>query len=612
MKLQQISSPDHLRCIPSTDLPELAHSIREFLVSNVSLTGGHLGSNLGVVELTLAIHRVFESPRDAVVFDVGHQSYVHKILTGRQEFSQLRARGGLSGYPSRSESEHDVVENSHASSSLAWADGISRAWHIQGVADRSVVVVVGDGALTGGMSWEALNNLSEVQGRSVVVVLNDNGRSYDLTVGGLSQHLAELRAGTGRGAQQKGIFELLGLDYLGPIDGHDTAALEQTLAEAKSIGRPVVVHVVTEKGRGYAPALADAADRFHAVGVMDPDTGKPAGTGAQSEPTWTDIFAEEITLAARRRPDIVAITAAMSGPTGLTGFAQAFPERFIDVGIAEQHALTMAAGMAGSGLHPVVAIYSTFLNRAYDQLLMDIALHQAAVTLVLDRSGVTGPDGASHHGMWDLALMQTVPGLRVAAPRDAATLREELLEALAVHDAPTALRYGKGAVGPDIERVRRLPDGSDVLLEAADGAADVLVVAVGSTCRMALHAGSSLRGQGIGCTVIDPRWVLPVGPSLVALSSKHRLVVVVEEGIEGGGIEAGIRQQLAGTRSSTSLMTIALPKQFLPQGTRTEVLENAGLTAEAVVAGVIARWRILEEKAPVESTTTSRKEGPPE
>ncbi|GAA1339526.1 1-deoxy-D-xylulose-5-phosphate synthase [Arthrobacter roseus] len=608
MRMEQIGSPAQLRSVPEAELPQLADSIREFLVSNVSLTGGHLGPNLGVVELTLAIHRVFESPRDSIVFDAGHQAYVHKILTGRQDFRSLRSVDGLSGYPNRAESQHDIVENSHASASIAWADGISRAWRLQGVLGRSAVAIVGDGALTGGMAWESLNNLSEELDRSVVVVVNDNGRSYDPTVGGAARHLAEWRSGNGSSVQQEGIFELLGLRYLGPVDGHNVMELERVLGEAKALRCPVVVHVITEKGRGYAPARADGADQFHTVGAIDPETGKPANTTLTPEPSWTDVFAQAMAGAAEQRADVVAVTAAMSGPTGLSVLARASPDRVIDVGIAEQHALTMAAGLAFAGLHPVVALYSTFLNRAYDQLLMDVALHRAGVTLILDRSGVTGPDGASHHGMWDLALMQTVPGLRVAAPRDARTLREELDEALDVHDAPTALRYGKGAVGPDIGAIRRLPDGTDVLAEAGNNGCDVLLIAVGSTCPMALGAAEQLEEQGLGCTVVDPRWVLPVPPSLTSLASSHQLVVVLEEGIDCGGIEARVRQALDRAHVQVPLMSVGLPEEFLGHGSRTDILDRAGLTLDRIVDRVVAIWPTLGKERSADTTVRPGKE----
>ncbi len=609
MRIDQIGSPAELRSVPQTQLPQLADSIRQFLVSNVSLTGGHLGPNLGVVELTLAIHRVFESPLDSIVFDAGHQSYVHKILTGRQDFRSLRSVDGLSGYPNRAESRHDIVENSHASASIAWVDGISRAWRLQGVADRSAVAVVGDGALTGGMAWESLNNLSEELNRSVVIVVNDNGRSYDPTVGGVARHLAEWRSSNRSGAQKRGIFQLLGLRYIGPVDGHDVMELERVLGEAKAMGCPVVVHVVTEKGRGYAPARADAADQFHTVGAIDPKTGKPVIPILTPEPSWTDVFAQAIDRAAEQRADVVAVTAAMSGPTGLSVLARTKPERVIDVGIAEQHALTMAAGLAFSGLHPVVALYATFLNRAYDQLLMDIALHGAGVTLILDRSGVTGPDGASHHGMWDLALMQTVPGLRVAAPRDAATLREELDEALNVDDAPTALRYGKGAVGPDIRSVRRLPDGSDILAEPQNNTGDVLLIAIGSTSRMALGAAERLEEQGMQCTVVDPRWVLPVPPSLTALSSSHQLVVVLEEGIDCGGIESRVRQALTRAHVQVPVISVGLPEEFLGHGSRADILDRAGLTLGGIVDRVIAIWPTLGKERLADTKVGPRKEG---
>ncbi|MGC5047795.1 1-deoxy-D-xylulose-5-phosphate synthase [Micrococcus porci] len=640
--LPGIHSPEDLALLSDAQLRALAAEIRAFLIQHVSQTGGHLGPNLGVVELTLAIHRVFDSPRDAVVFDTGHQSYVHKLLTGRQDFSRLRQQGGLSGYGDRAESEHDVVESSHASSSLSWADGISRAWKQTGQGDRTVVAVIGDGALTGGMAWEAVNNIAADRDRRVVIVVNDNGRSYAPTVGGIADHLGGLRrgvldkvrmhhryeqtldylkrrlqeAGTAgemvyrplhaakKGLKDlwapQGLFEDLGMKYIGPVDGHDEHALEEALEDAKAYGGPVIVHAMTEKGHGYGPATSHEDDMFHAIGRIDPETGRPI-----SSPTarsWTSVFGEEILDIARERPDVVAITAAMQNPVGLGPMAAEFPDRVFDVGIAEQHAVTSAAGMAFGGLHPVVAVYATFLNRAFDQVLMDVGLHRAGVTFVLDRAGVTGPDGPSHHGMWDLALLQSVPGLRIAAPRDADTLREELREAVAVDDAPTVLRFAKGSVGEPVRALERLSDGTDVLARlgaptGADGAErDVLIVAVGSFAELGLDVARRLGQHGITATVVDPRWVLPVARSVIELAGLHRIVVCLEDGVRAGGVGSRIRQEMRAAGVDTALNEVGLPVEFLAHATRDQVLERVGLTAQRITQDTVAQ--VLGAKVP--------------
>lgn len=640
--LHNIHEPRDLRKLSPEQLDELAEEIRRFLITKVSQVGGHLGPNLGVVELTLAIHRIFDSPKDTIVFDTGHQSYVHKLVTGRQDFDTLRQQGGLSGYPDRGESVHDVVESSHASSSLSWADGISRARKLNGENDRWTVVVIGDGALTGGMAWEAINNIAADKDRKVVIVVNDNGRSYAPTIGGVAEHLASLRQtidkvrthrayeGTldlwkqrlqnggvpgqmvykGLHAAKKGIkdwwapqglFEDLGMKYIGPLDGHSMQALEEGLQQAKNFEGPVILHALTEKGRGYAPARANKEDQFHAVGIIDPETGLPRDEpGAQS---WTSVFGEEIAKIADERPDIVGITGAMLIPVGLKEMATRHPDRVIDVGIAEQHALTSAAGLAYGGLHPVVALYATFLNRGYDQLLMDIALHKAGVTIVLDRAGVTGPDGASHHGMWDMALVQSVPGVHVAAPRDADRLREELREAVAINDAPTVVRYSKGSVGKEIEAIRRLHDGVDVLSETKleddsneGNERDVLLVAVGSFAELALDVAERLRAQGITSSVVDPRWVLPVPRSIIALAARHRIVVVLEDGVRAGGVGSRIRQEMRSAGVDTALNEVGLPTEFLPHGTRAQVLERAGLTPQKIAQDTLAQ--VLGTKVP--------------
>ena len=608
-------SPEYLRGLDEWQLADLAQQIRTFLVHQVSRRGGHLGPNLGVVELTLVLHRVFDSPSDPIVFDTGHQSYVHKIVTGRAGgFDTLRTRGGLSGYPNRAESEHDWVENSHASTSLSYADGLAKAFAVLGDRNRVPVAVIGDGALTGGMAWEALNNIAAARDRPLVVVLNDNGRSYAPTTGGMAERMAALRTRPGyertlaqvkrtlprapvvgrplysmlhavkRAAKDwlvpQSMFEDLGLKYVGPIDGHDLAALERALKSAREFGGPILVHCLTQKGRGYLPAEQDAAEQMHSPPAFDPLTGLPRNPKAA---TWTSIFGREMVRAGAERPDVVAITAAMSGPTGLDAFGTAFPNRLFDVGIAEQHAVTSAAGMTFGGVHPVVAVYATFLNRAFDQLLMDVALHRAPVTLVLDRAGVTGEDGPSHHGMWDLSLASLVPGLRVACPRDAVTLADELDEALRVDDGPTLLRFPKGTVPGPVPAIGRI-DGLDVLARpAAESTGDVLLISVGAFGAEMVEVAARLADQGIGVTVVDPRWVLPVSPALVRLAAGHELVVTVEDGGRQGGVGAAINDALAGT--GLGVKVFALPQEFLEPGSRSELLAGLGLTAQP-----IARW----------------------
>jgi len=618
--LEQIRGPADLQHLTQAELDELAREIRDFLIHKVAATGGHLGPNLGVVELTLALHRVFDSPHDPILFDTGHQAYVHKMLTGRcHDFDTLRKKGGLSGYPSRDESEHDWVESSHASSSLSYADGLAKAFELSGHRNRHVVAVVGDGALTGGMCWEALNNIA-ASGRPVVIVVNDNGRSYAPMIGGFAEHLAGLRLQPGyekvldegrkamRGVPVIGefcyqcmhsvkagikdalspqvMFTDLGLKYVGPIDGHDEHAVENALRHARGFKAPVVVHVVTRKGMGYAPAENDEDDQMHACGVIDPETGLATSVPG---PGWTSTFSETLIRLAAKRRDVVAITAAMPGPTGLSAFRQRFPDRFFDVGIAEQHAMTSAAGLAMGGMHPVVAVYSTFLNRAFDQVMMDVALHKLPVTMVLDRSGITGPDGASHNGMWDLSILGVVPGMKVAAPRDVARLREELGEALDVDDGPTAIRFPKGDVGEDIPAVERR-GGVDVLAVPAGGlSADVLVVAVGPFAAMALATAERLRNQGIGVTVVDPRWVLPVPDEIAALAARHKLVVTVEDNGVHGGIGSAVSGALRRTEVDVPCRDAALPQQFFEHASRGEVLDSIGLT-ERNLARQITGW----------------------
>lgn len=626
--LEGIRGPRDLDSLSLDELGELAGEVREFLVREVSKTGGHLGPNLGVVELTIAIHRVFDSPSDAIVFDTGHQSYVHKMLTGRQDFRRLRQEGGLAGYPQRSESVHDIVESSHASSSLSWADGISRAFTMTGQNDRHVVAVVGDGALTGGMTWEALNNISDDNSRNLVIIVNDNGRSYAPTIGGVAHFLNDVRTrhsyrslrstsqrvfdrfgAPGRAlyrgirggvhgflsrfSNNESLYSNLDIKYLGPVHGHDLRALIEVLEQAKGYGAPVIVHAITEKGRGYQPALLDVADQFHAVGQIDPETGEPIDVS--SKPSWTSVFADEIVQLADRNPKLVGITAAMLRPTGLHKFAERHPDRVIDVGIAEQHAVTSAAGLAFGGMHPVVALYATFINRAFDQVLMDVGLHRAGVTFVLDRAGVTGPDGASHHGMWDLATLQVVPHIRIAAPRDATRLREELAEAVAVDDAPTVLRFSKGSVGNEFDAVRRTEDGVDVLVEAAHK--DVLIVTVGPMAQLGVQVAERLAAQGIGATVIDPRWVVPVPESVIGLAAEHRIVISIEDGVRVGGIGTRIRQDLRAAGVDTAVTELGLPDEFLEHGSREYILDKVGLTPQAIARDVVAQ--VLGAKIPI-------------
>jgi 1-deoxy-D-xylulose-5-phosphate synthase len=637
--LSQINSPADLAALSHEDLIELSAEIRALLIEKVSKTGGHLGPNLGVVELTIAIHRAFESPKDVIVFDTGHQSYVHKMLTGRGgAFDTLRQRGGISGYPNRRESEHDVIENSHASTALSWGDGISRGFSLQGANDRHVVVVVGDGALTGGMSWEALNNIAPEQKRNLVIVINDNERSYSPTIGGVATYLSTLRVTSGyekfldwgkevlhktpvvgmpiyetlhgmkKGIKDivapQGMFEDLGLKYLGPIDGHDIAAMERALRQAKDYGAPILVHAITEKGKGHQPAVADEAEKFHAVGVIDPESGEPL---AKSGTSWTKVFAQELVEIGKTREDIVAITAAMLGPTGLDQFQAVYPERTIDVGIAEQHAVTSAAGLAFTGLHPVVAVYSTFLNRAFDQMLLDVALHKAGVTFVLDRSGVTGDDGPSHHGIWDLALTGIVPTMHVAAPRDGARLKELLREAVEISDAPSMVRFPKGAVQEDIPAFERR-DGIDVLYRGES--ADVLMISVGAMAAIAVEAASSAYREGVGVTVIDPRWVKPLPESLVRMAERYKSVVVLEDGIRHAGIGSSISEMFRDAGVLIPLHSIGVPLEFIEHSKRGQILSDIGITAQSIARSVVEWSSVLKEEMQLPSDENADRKQP--
>ncbi|MGA4544435.1 1-deoxy-D-xylulose-5-phosphate synthase [Uniformispora flossi] len=627
--LESIRGPRDLKALSPEQLTVLAGEIREFLVDSVSRTGGHLGPNLGVVELTLALHRVFDSPHDKILWDTGHQSYVHKIVTGRHDFAKLRQEGGLSGYPSQAESEHDVIENSHASTVLSYADGFAKAFQVRGLDDRHVVAVIGDGALTGGMAWEALNNIAAAKDRPVVIVVNDNERSYAPTVGGLANHLATLRTTRGyerfldwgkgvlgrtpvvgqpvydilHGAKKglkdfvapQGLFEDLGLKYIGPVDGHDPEQMEQALRKAKGFGGPVIVHALTQKGRGYDPARNDEADQFHAVNPIHPETGLPIAKASGA--SWTSVFADEMVKVGAERDDVVGITAAMLIPVGLHKFAAAYPDRTFDVGIAEQHAVTSAAGLALGGLHPVFAVYATFLNRAFDQVLMDCALHKCGVTFVLDRAGVTGFDGPSHNGMWDMSILQVVPGLRLAAPRDAAQVRAQLREALDVDDAPTVVRFAKGTVGPEVPAVGRI-GGMDVLRRTGPErngggeGGDVLIVSVGTMAEAGIEIADRLADQGIVSTVVDPRWVKPVDPELPKLAARHRLVVTLEDNSRIGGVGSAIAQAMRDAGVDVPLRDFGIPPEFLDHAAPGSILSRIGLNAQDIslqVVGEVAR-----------------------
>jgi len=611
-----INDPKDIKNKSNEELVKIASDIREFLIKENSQTGGHLGSNLGIVELTMALHKNFNSPTDKLIFDVGHQSYVHKLLTGRMAgFEKLRQRGGLAGYPNRSESAHDVVENSHASTALSWSDGIAKGFALTNQSDRTVVCVVGDGALTGGMSWEALNNIAASSNENLVIVVNDNERSYSPTIGGLATYLSTLRTTRGydkfldwgKGVLEKtplvgqpiyetlhgvkkgikdviapqGMFEDLGLKYFGPVDGHDIIAIEKALIIAKEYGSPVLVHVITEKGRGHGPALNDEAEKFHAVGVVDVETGQPLSKVGDS---WTSVFSDELVKIGSERKDVVAITAAMMGPTGLDKFEKAYPERTFDVGIAEQHATTAAAGMAFAGLHPVFAVYSTFLNRAFDQLLLDVALHKAGVTFVLDRAGITGDDGPSHNGIWDLALTGIVPTLHVAAPRDGQRLRETLREALDISDAPSLIRFPKGAVNPEIPAFERR-DGIDVLYRGES--ADILLVSIGAFAAIAVEAAAQAYREGVGVTVVDPRWVKPLPKSLITMAQRYKSVVVLEDGIKHGGIASTISELFREANLNVPVHSIGVPLVFLEHAKRVQILEDLGITAQNITRSLV-------------------------
>jgi 1-deoxy-D-xylulose-5-phosphate synthase len=622
--LETINSPADLRALDQQRLGQLAEEVRAFLVEQTSRTGGHLSPNLGVVELTFALHRVFDSPKDAIVWDTGHQAYVHKIVTGRsKDFARLRQAGGLSGYPSRQESEHDVMENSHASTSLSYALGIAEA-RLRKRIDGYVIAVIGDGALTGGMAYEALNQIAHLQPPNLVIVINDNGRSYAPTVGGLARHLSQLRVdpryerikddisrllrdlplvgstadqaayrvkeGLKQLLQPSTIFESLGIKYAGIVDGHDEAALEEVLSRAKKLREPVVVHVITEKGHGYGPAVDDEIDKLHGVPAFDPLTGRPRST----ELKYTDVFGEALMTTAARRPEVCAITAAMASSTGLLNFAKEFPDRFFDVGICEQHAVTFAAGLALAGMHPVVCIYSTFLARAFDQTLMDVAMHKLPVVFVIDRAGVTGPDGSSHHGIFDLSYLRLIPNMKIAAPADATELCA-LLETALASDGPMAIRFPSGPAPstPDLP-VEPLPVGR---WEEVRKGSDAVIFAVGRMVGVAKEAAERLEMQGVSCTVVNARWVKPVDPRITEWARKHPVVVTVEDNVGAGGFGGAVLETLAPHGLAGRVRTLALPDRFLPQGKASDILRENGLDAAGVAKSVFeaVRGKVAKE-----------------
>jgi 1-deoxy-D-xylulose-5-phosphate synthase len=622
MVLESINSPTDLARLDQDELTTLAAEIRTFIVEAVSKTSGHLGSNLGAVELTLALHRVFCSPRDILLWDTGHQAYVHKIVTGRQDmFGTLRQTGGLSGYPSRAESVHDWVENSHASTILSYAHGLAAGVARSSSPDRKVVAVIGDGSMTGGMAFEGLNNLGH-SGSRVVVVLNDNGRSYAPTISRLSESLTRIRLHPGlksmRGRiedvlrelpgvgnlaysslqgvysavreviEPPAFFEALGVRYVGPIDGHDIPGMEQALRQAASYDGPIVVHVLTQKGRGYRPAEDDDEKCLHDAPVFDPALGPTEGWSAPRG--YTQAFNEAMLSIGERYPNVVAITAAMPGPTGLLPFAGRWPDRFFDVGIAEQTAVTSAAGMAMAGLRPVVAVYSTFMNRAFDQMHLDVGLHGLPVVFALDRAGVTGPDGPSAHGLLDLALCCKVPGMTVFAPSSAQEVPVMLETALQL-SGPAAIRWPRTAarhVDPDqvgsgltARRVRAGDAGSED---------SVCILGVGKMLEAAEEAADLLAADGIETTVWDVRVVKPLDPQMLADAGRHSLVVTVEDGIRTGGAGSLITDAMADlfeTRTSPPVLILGVPVAYIPHGDPAILLGQLGLDGPGIAASIV-------------------------
>ncbi len=624
--LESITQPGDLRRLSAAELTALAAEIREFLVRAVAARGGHLGPNLGVVELTIALHRALDSPVDQIVWDTGHQAYVHKLLTGRQaDFANLRTMGGLSGYPSRSESPHDVIENSHASTALGYALGLAEA-HRAGLGGGRVVAVVGDGSLTGGVALEALNLIGHRK-PDVLVILNDNGRSYAPTVGGLAGHLAPLRLHPGYERLKKGVeetlgrvplvgdgmveaakrakegakallaprvvFEDLGWQYAGPVDGHDLPALERALDHAKRVPGPVLLHVITQKGRGYKPAEEHDEDNLHSLGAFDPETGR-ALPKSGDDVAFTDVFGQALLDEARRHPELVAISAAMLGPTKLSIMAAELPDRVFDVGIAEQLGVTMAAGLALRGLRPVCAIYSTFLQRAFDQVMMDVSLHKLPVIFAIDRSGITGEDGSSHHGVYDVTYLRQIPNMVIASPRDGNELRRALATAIAHTTGPFAIRFPRSTtpkltvVGP----VRKMKVGA---WEVRSKGTDVLLLGLGKLAVNCEDAARLLKQDGISVTLVDPRFAKPLDPRLGALAGSHRLVATVEDNVLAGGFGSAVAEVLADEEVRTPLLRLGIPDQFLPHGKRDTLLAGLGLDAAGVADRVRKALHRLDE-----------------
>ncbi|MDQ6798068.1 MAG: 1-deoxy-D-xylulose-5-phosphate synthase [Actinomycetota bacterium] len=635
MLLESINTPADLRLLDESELEVLAAEIRQFIVKSVSVTGGHLGSNLGVVELTLAMHRVFDSPRDLLLWDTGHQAYAHKIVTGRRDqFTTLRQPGGLSGYPARRESPHDWVENSHASTILSYAHGMATALRLRHEDHRRVVAVIGDGSMTGGMAFEALNNLGHSQAR-VLIILNDNGRSYAPTVSRLAAGLTRLRLSPAyvknrdrlqrmlRGVprigehlelgvegvraafrevlEPDGFFEALGVRYIGPVDGHDIAGMERVLTQAAEHEGPIIVHVLTHKGRGYGPAEDDDEKCLHDAPVFDPLTGPPPWAPAG----YTQAFAEAIVAAADDDERVVAITAAMPGPTGLLPFESRHPDRFLDVGIAEQHAVTVAAGMAMGGLRPVVAVYSTFLSRAFDQANLDVGLHRLPVVFCVDRAGITGDDGPSHHGVLDMALLTKVPGMTVFAPSSSQEVEVMLGAALGRVDGPTAIRWPKGPA-------RQVPSdqvGSGFSARLVRQGTDVCILAVGKLVEAAEEAAAKLALEGVSATVWDARVVKPLDPTMITDAASHPLVVTVEDGIREGGAGSAMASAIASLspgRPSAPVLVMGIPDRYIPQGKASVILADLGLDGPGIVRAVSGALAGSGPLAPTEAGSVRR------
>lgn len=617
MLLEQVDSPADLDTLDADQLAQLATEIREFIVDAVNTHGGHLGSNLGVVEITLALHRVFRSPHDVILWDTGHQAYVHKLLTGRREgFSNLRGESGLSGYPSRAESDHDWIENSHASTVVSYAHGLATALHMRGETDRHVVGVLGDGALTGGLAYEGLNNLGHSQTKAIIV-LNDNGRSYAPTASSLGDSLAKLRSSTtyrrqsarldrilaelplgsylGKGAagfkaaireifEPPVFFEQLGVKYLGPYDGHDLAALEEVFRNARELDGPVVVHCLTHKGRGYAPAENDPIKNMHDMSQLK------AGS-------FTAAFADAIVEEGRRRPELVAITAAMPDSTGLLPFKREFPERFFDVGIAEGHAVTSATGMAMGGLRPVVALYATFLNRAFDQVNLDVSLHNQPVVFALDRAGITGDDGPSHHGVLDMVLMSKIPNSTIFAPSSYAEVSRMLEDALDLcTDGPAAIRFSK-----TLPAIDDTTTGSGLSARKVRSGSNVCIIGVGKMLGPALEAADELVTHGIEATVWDPRVVKPLDPDMLHDAASHELVISIEDGLRDGGIGESILDNLSKISHPTgpTVRVLGIPTVHLSHAKPDAILSALGLDSKGIIDEVLA-W----DNASVDVTDT--------